>query len=234
MLIRALIVLLLVLNVGVALWWLLRDPAPVASPEASPGVARLQLVDAPSAGAGGDPSPAPPPASVVVTQCHSFGPFEDEATLEKAQSRLQPVVAQLQRRTTWAGTARNWRVYLPAFADIAAAETVANDIAEAGFLDYYVLRDGEQAGSVALGLFRNEAPARERQAALAAAGFDAQVAPVGAGPPRYWLDIGAGEFFDAPVFAEVVGAGGLEPLDCSELDAGAEASGEAAAPTPAR
>lgn len=45
MLVRALLVLLLVLNVGVAAWWLVRDPAPPPVPvEPSPGAARLQLV----------------------------------------------------------------------------------------------------------------------------------------------------------------------------------------------
>lgn len=49
---RALIVLLLVLNVGVALWWLARPGAPVATQpdsDAPAGVARLQLADAPTA-----------------------------------------------------------------------------------------------------------------------------------------------------------------------------------------
>src|SRR5690606_447406 len=88
MLIRALIVLLLVLNVGVALWWALREPAPEPSPAASPTVARLQLAE--ESIAPGGARAVPPPAPVVVTQCHSFGPFVDQATLEKAQARLQP------------------------------------------------------------------------------------------------------------------------------------------------
>lgn len=49
MLTRALIVVLAILNVGVALWWMLRgDPAP-ALPATPSGVAQLQLLDSPSA-----------------------------------------------------------------------------------------------------------------------------------------------------------------------------------------
>ena len=46
MLIRALIVLLVVLNLGAAAWWLTRPmPEPVAPADLPAGVARLQLVD---------------------------------------------------------------------------------------------------------------------------------------------------------------------------------------------
>ncbi|KRD77300.1 hypothetical protein [Lysobacter sp. Root983] len=45
MLLRALIVLLLVLNLGVAAWWWQRDSAPAAVPAAAPaGVAPLRLL----------------------------------------------------------------------------------------------------------------------------------------------------------------------------------------------
>ncbi|MGO1072142.1 SPOR domain-containing protein [Lysobacter sp. CA199] len=46
MLVRALIVLLIVLNLGVAAWWIARPaPAPVVEPAPPLGVARLKLVD---------------------------------------------------------------------------------------------------------------------------------------------------------------------------------------------
>ncbi|WP_312237375.1 SPOR domain-containing protein [Stenotrophomonas sp.] len=58
MLTRALIVVLAILNLGVALWWMLRgDPVP-AAPAATTGVAQLQLL--PSTGA------PPPPATVAA------------------------------------------------------------------------------------------------------------------------------------------------------------------------
>lgn len=88
MLTRALIVVLVILNVGVALWWLLRGE-PVAAPAAAPtGVAQLQLlpntapVSSPATAASGDatalndvtptpeataPKPVPPPAAAAPT-----------------------------------------------------------------------------------------------------------------------------------------------------------------------
>ena len=78
MLIRALIVLLVVLNLGAAAWWLTRPaPTPPAEPPLPAGVARLQLVnEAPST-----PTQAPvpqardavPPAALTAYICMYSG-----------------------------------------------------------------------------------------------------------------------------------------------------------------
>lgn len=65
MLTRALIVVLAILNVGVALWWMLRGepvPAPVEAPA---GVARLQFLDTPPAAAVAPVAPAADAASTA-------------------------------------------------------------------------------------------------------------------------------------------------------------------------
>ncbi|WP_217537603.1 SPOR domain-containing protein [Stenotrophomonas sp. GbtcB23] len=67
MLTRALIVVLAILNVGVALWWMLRGE-PVPTPPATPtGVAQLQLLDSPSAPAAAAPAPAAASAQPAAT-----------------------------------------------------------------------------------------------------------------------------------------------------------------------
>ena len=212
MLIRALIVLLLVFNLGVALWWVARPSTPVAAPaEPASDVASLQLV----AEVRRDTAVAPPVvAAVAIEQCVSFGPFADAAQLAEAQAKLQPQVVQLQPRRAYAGTPRSWKVFLPAFSSMEAAETAAARIAEAGFDDYFVVREGDDARTVALGLYRNEATARERIATLAASGFEAELAPLGAGPPRYWLDVGAGAGFDPAAAQALVAAERTETIEC--------------------
>ncbi len=69
MLTRALIVVLAILNVGVALWWMLRGDAAPAPPAAPPtGVAQLQLLDTPKAAApAGAPAEAPVAAGAALT-----------------------------------------------------------------------------------------------------------------------------------------------------------------------
>ena len=211
MLIRALIVLLLVLNLGVGLWWATRPtPVPPATDDPPRGVARLQLVSE----RGDRPPVLPAAAAPVISQCVRFGPFT-EATAATAQSRLRRLGAQVRRHRDYAGTARSWKVLLPPADSMAAAETAASRIAEAGFSDWFVIREGEDARSVALGLYRNEAAARERAETLQDAGFAAELVPVGAGPARHWVDAAAPADFDAAGAQILVAAPGREPIDCA-------------------
>lgn len=213
MLIRALIVLLLVLNLGVALWWISRPPSSPEPPvEPAPGVARLQLVS--EAG----PAQATPPtagAEAVISQCVSFGPFADPARATQARSELQSPGVQLQLRREYAGTVSSWKVFLPPFASMDEAEAAAERIAAAGFKDYFLVRDGDDARSVALGLYRSEAAAREHATKLVAAGFRAELAPHGAGPATHWLDVGAG--LDPADAQSRIGAERVEPIDCARF-----------------
>src|SRR4051794_17888216 len=86
MLIRALVLLLLVLNLGVALWWTLGDRSGQAAPaDLPPGVERLQLVTAT-----GPAAPAPEaPTNRPVVQCASFGPFRSASMAGVADQRVQ-------------------------------------------------------------------------------------------------------------------------------------------------
>ncbi|WP_313347289.1 SPOR domain-containing protein [Stenotrophomonas sp.] len=91
MLTRALIVVLAILNVGVALWWMLRgEPAPV--PPAMPsGVARLQLLDTPPAAA---PAAAPAARSAALDDVTPTPPTSaPPATAEVAPGAARPPAA---------------------------------------------------------------------------------------------------------------------------------------------
>ena len=88
MLIRALIVLLVVLNLGAAAWWLTRPaPEPAPPPDLPAGVARLQLVDEDAPAASATPSPAPAAPRLPVV-CFSLGPFTSEAAATQARGCL--------------------------------------------------------------------------------------------------------------------------------------------------
>lgn len=209
---RALIVLLLVLNLGVALWWAMRTPPPLMPAfEPDPQAARLQLVqEAVTVAAGASPAAAPP-------RCLSLGPFTDAAALAQARERLGAGVLASQERREFTGTPDGWRVFLPPLADIGQAEAAAGRIAAAGFDDYYVVRDGDEAGAVALGLYGNEGSARARAERLREAGFAARVEPTGAGPVRHWLDLTVAGDFDAGAVRDGIGAVQLQALDCNAL-----------------
>jgi len=182
MLTRALILLLLVLNLGVAAWWWLRPAAePPAAVAIDPLVPRLQLV-------GEKRLAAPPQVSVAspAPGCFEFGPFDDDASFAHAQSVLQPLATRMEVRRDASG-GRGWRVWMAPLPDLEAARAMAARIVAAGLKDYYVVPNGAEANSIALGRYGNAPAAQRRQATLHAAGFESLAEPLGSGPR--WLRV---------------------------------------------
>ena len=228
---RALFVLLLVLNVGVAAWWATR--APPAAPASVPlpaGAARLQLLAEAPAGV----AAAPPPAAAAVSaadggalagsatatatatpQCFSFGPFTNDQATAAAQARLQPLTRRIVVREVRRGSARRWQVMLPPLASAEAAAATAQRVAAAGFSDYFIIREGTEANAIALGRYGNEAAARRRAAALVAAGFAARAEPLGGAVT--WLDVSAAPGFDPSAAQQRAAAPERRELDCAAL-----------------
>lgn len=255
MLARSLIVLLVVLNLGVAAWWMARDEATpaVASVEPPAGVARLQLLrevapaegatsppsvaaaapaaiaresSAPESPTGADASRADPPVAPAATQaplqCYAIGPFSDAGKLAAARGQLQARVARLSIREAAPANAarREWRVWLPPQADRAAAQALVDRITAAGFSDYYIVAAGEEANSIALGLYGSEEPARRHQAALRAAGFtEVRADALGEAPsPVTWIDV-ASAMPLAAADGNALGAERVDAVDCATLPA---------------
>lgn len=215
MLLRALLVFLLVINLGVAAWWALR-PTPPSPPAVGvpAGVPTLQLLsEAPR------PKAAPRPAVVAAdpVQCFSFGPFPNPALLRRAVARLQATGARARVRDVVQGKPSGWRVFLPPQDSAEASRALGERIGAAGFDDYLVLGNGPERNGIALGRFGSEAAARRHAADLAQAGFAAQVAPLGDVTRESWIDAGAGTGFDGARVAQDIDAARVEPLDCARL-----------------
>ena len=232
MFVRALVILLLVLNLGVAAWWALHSPAPAPATEEPPlGVARLQLlreagrppvaaVPEPSAAAF-EPAPPPqPPAPVAETtlQCFSFGPFSDTAATNSARARLKPlVVRSAVREQRLAASGKGWRVYLPPQASSADAQAMAQRITAAGFTDLFVVREGAEANSIALGRYKSQDTAQRRAEALTGAGFPARSEPLGEAKVVSWIDVAAGSAFDAAGAQKATGAAQRNGIQCATM-----------------
>lgn len=226
MLSRALIVLLLVLNLGIATWWITRaGPAPVPAPAAPPGVPRLQLLGEvreptpPPSAATQSPIRAsmPPPASPMTMRCHAFGPFADDARAARATAWLAPQVLRSRVRDAAAEPSRGWDVLLPPFPDRAAAQAAVDRLVAAGVADHYILAEGDDANAVALGRYRSEAAAQRRRAELQAAGFAATIRTLDARTPARWVDVAAAPSFDADAARVALGVPRAVPVDCDTL-----------------
>ncbi|HET8818999.1 MAG TPA: hypothetical protein VFM73_05590 [Xanthomonadaceae bacterium] len=199
---RALLVLLAVMNIAVALWWI-AHPADATSPPATDlpvGVPALRLL--------GEVQAAPP---VEPERCYRFGPYSDPATLEAARVAAGELAPRVEVVTVPGPAADAWRVAAPPPPDGDTA-ALATRIVDAGFVDTMIIAEGPEAGSIALGRFSTAEAAGRRQAALREGGFDAQVHPVGGNTD--WLRLPLpGE----PVLLEVraaLAALQAQPVDC--------------------
>ncbi len=244
---RALIVLLVVLNLGVAAWWMARDAAtPPVTGSASPdGVARLQLLRElspepkraapPSATTGSSvanhvaetPAAVKPAADAAAAatpaapeRCHAFGPFANAAAANAARVRLQSQVSRLHlRQVASSSSASGWRVWLPPLADRAAAQAMAARFSAAGFSDLFIVASGEEANSIALGRYGSEPSARRHEAALHAAGF-AGVRAEALGKPgaaSTWIDVAVPAASTIASQRTALGAARVESIDCKSV-----------------
>jgi len=210
MLPRAILVLLLVMNLAVAAWWLTRDaPAPAATVAAAPtGIPRLRLL---SEGRAAVPEPvAPAPA------CHRFGPYSDAGMLEAARVAAADIAggAGSAGETTVPGPRPDrWRVALPPPVDGDSA-ALATRIVAAGFEDTVIVAEGPEAGSIALGRFSTPDAAERRSAALREAGFRAQVHPVGG--DSTWIVLPLPEGTDTMPLRARLAALQAQPSPCVE------------------
>lgn len=215
---RALIVVLVALNLGVAAWWLLRPaPPPPPPPVSNQGGAELRLMPMPAAAApvtlapastaaasdvasttpaavaatdAGEDRSAPAPASTPAApaSCLRLGPFPDRDAAQVAQAGLGALLHDAAIQEE-AENATGYRVLLPPLADHAQAQATAERISAAGFQDFLILRQGAEANGIALGSYRSRETAERRAAALRAAGFPAEIRAQGAArASRWWLD----------------------------------------------
>lgn len=200
MMLRALIVLLLCMNLGVAVWWAAHREVPVpALPATDADVPSLTLLSeterlpAPVDAAELTVAPqAPGPASV----CLSLGPFSTPADLRKAMNTLMPRVESIQYREVAAVSLRGYRVFLPAAGSRAQALETARALSAKGISDYYVVTAGDQQDTISLGIFRELENATKRRDEVAALGYNPTVEARTEPVQQWWIDLAAASGFD--------------------------------------
>lgn len=219
---RALILLLVVLNLGVAAWWAWHPSGPAAeAPEPASGIARLQLLaergdrpvaSAPNASTDATPAPGATPAEAPAT-CLRIGPFADAAAAQAAVTALQPLATGLRARERTLDAGRGWNVGIAPQADRAAADALAERLRAAGFTDLAIVGEGDGANGIALGRFSSEERARKHESDLKAAGFAAVATPVGEPRVEHWVD---GRLRAEATVADARRRAGAVPLQASE------------------
>lgn len=244
MLLRAAIVILVMLNLGAAGWWLFQpQPDAGAAPAtAAPGLRLLRetppalaAAAPPAAAATASPASAPPAsatppvaADAIATVasgtpaaaaeqapvCVRFGPFADAASRNSARTALATAGVTTTAFDERARGVRGWKVFLPAQPSREAAVALAERLKAGGVADLFVMTQGADANSIALGRFSSETGARRRQAELRGKGVQAQIEPVGGTPAQAWLDARLPAEPDRSALARIAR---VQPLDCAQL-----------------
>lgn len=201
MVLRALIVLLLCMNVGVALWWAgHRELAPPAQPATERGVSSLRLlseIERPPTRVNDAAELSTAPEAVsAASVCLSLGPFATPAELRRSMNLLMPRVERIQFREVAATALRGYRVFLPAAGSRAQALESARTLSTRGISDYYVVTAGDQQNTVSLGIFRTLENASKRRDAVAALGFNPSLEARTEAVPQWWIDVAAPADFD--------------------------------------
>ncbi|GAB3043069.1 SPOR domain-containing protein [Stenotrophomonas tumulicola] len=238
MLTRALIVVLVLLNISVALWWALRVEPATPEPTPPSGVATLQLApvepgharlpDAPAALVDAttltEPPSAPESPSVSAPaappRCVALGPFADPAAAATVQARLGGVLERMravEEQQAAGGSNARYRVLLPPAASREAAQETVQRIVAAGLGDYYIIAQGPEANAIALGQYRNREGAERRVTALRAAGFKPLLQGGGEATSTWWVQgaLVAGQAANAA--RQRSGAAQQRSLDCARL-----------------
>lgn len=229
MLLRAAIVILLSLNLGAAGWWAFQ-PTHTPRQETLPGPELRMLSEPPLAKAAVEPAPAaeaadvataptevpaePAPAVEAAPVCLRFGPFSETSARDSVHHAVLAAGGRANMHGTPAVAARSWKVFLPAQASREAAQAQAERLKEAGVQDLFVMGNGAEANSIALGRFSSEAGARRRLAELKGKGFTAQLEPVGGSAAQLWLDA---RLSQADAGGQLAKLAPSQALDCKRM-----------------
>lgn len=230
MFLRAAIVMLVMLDLGAAGWWAFQPAARTQAPTSAnaPTLRLLGEADGAPVAAPGDAAPAPAVAPLPVappTQdasdavpaaavCLRFGPFDATGARDAARAALSAAGVSAIPRETAPRKVRAWKVFLPAQATREAAVALADRLKAAGVKDLFVMTQGEEANTIALGRFSSEAGARRRQAELQGKGVQASAEPVGGTPGQAWLDARLPQGADRALLARLAPS---QALDCATL-----------------
>ena len=190
MFLRLLFVLLSALNIAVGAWLLLGQPYSHVRGVTDPDVPELHLLsEMPASGDASSAPDAPAAGASFNYSCTTLGPFSTPQALRDARQALASRVARLRSRQEQTSQPGAWWVHLPAAATRAQALEQARQLGARNIDDYFVVGSGDQANTVSLGLFRDQANARKRVNEVVAAGFPARMSERSENVPEYWLDL---------------------------------------------
>lgn len=232
---RALAVLLLVVNVGLITWQYREhirtlaseyrvQPPPPENAATLKLLAELETLPAPR-----DRQEAEAPATPVAAEvqadvapadvCLDVGPFGDAASRDQVRDWLRDYVAASYARRETVRKKQFFWVYMEPSTDPIAQQSLA-ELKERGITDTLLIRRGEMKNSISLGFFRSQDSVNRRLAELNEKGYKPVVVPRFETSELYWLAVRLGQ--DTPEVPTIpdalLGASAKQkPMDCADL-----------------
>lgn len=145
-------------------------------------------------------------------QCYALGPFETEASRQRARDSIESLASAIVERRTEALMELGYWVALPPFAGFAEAAEAENDLRRAGLEDVAVVNGLDGEFLVSLGYFLDEKNALARRDQVRALGLEAVTRLQRENQPRYWLDYAVTE--SGPALPTAIGPGLQRQIPC--------------------
>lgn len=201
---RSLAVLLVVANLALAGWWLLRpEPthtAPGRAAPVPPDAPRLALIGELDAearkslekprqdGSATEPvAPADLPMMAGLL-CVSVGPIDDHTVATPLADRLRTAGIVVEIREESGQLRSGYWVHLPPFPSREDAEKVAADLRQRGAGELFIVTSSEQRHAISLGLFSTPERADQRAAEIGELGFRPRIAERFREGAVFWLE----------------------------------------------
>lgn len=124
-----------------------------------------------------------------AASCFSIGPYADAASATRVATVLQGRGLSAQQRAAVRAETSGFWDYIPPLKNAAEASKAQKALERAGVKEVDVMSQPEYAGRISVGLFDDEAHAKQRAVEVRALGYTVAVEPRQRQINEYWLDL---------------------------------------------
>ena len=129
-----------------------------------------------------------PPSLPPTEYCGELGPFPSRNMAEGFRRKLAAArEAQVGIETRKGEVNTGYWVMIPPFASAKAAEAMLQKLRKAGFEDLWLMRKGEHANGISMGLYTEERYARRHAANIRKKGFETVIVPKRKEARLFWV-----------------------------------------------
>jgi hypothetical protein len=181
------IYLLLLINIGFALWHIRSQDMQAAQVKQADDQA-LKLILLKEYAEASNNKSVDPTTTQIQASCYTLGPFKTAQVATAVRERMLKVGVDAQHRVNKNNTRPGFWVFLPPEQTRKAAQEHVSDLKSKNVKDYFLVVTGEYSNAVSLGVFSQPELAQRRSEELKALGFTVKLQKLDLPLREYWLD----------------------------------------------